>query len=135
MFLLKQGDNNFCLYYWPVAGFDCKPLVHHSGPARLGSRPGLRPGAGPSLHKVHFGTRLKQGSEKGCCAPISQGRPGVHRVQSSPRLSIYPDISVAQMRAVLIQGDKGGVEKLFIGEAPKPTPSANEVLVGVRSRL
>ena len=33
------------------------------------------------------------------------------------------------MRAVLIKDGKGPVENLYIGEAPKPTPGQDEVLV------
>ena len=35
------------------------------------------------------------------------------------------------MRAVLIKDGKGPAENLYIGEAPKPTPAAGEVLVQV----
>ena len=39
------------------------------------------------------------------------------------------------MRAVLIKGGSGGIESLFIGSTPKPTPSVGEVLVKVRCIL
>lgn len=35
------------------------------------------------------------------------------------------------MRAVLIKDGKGSVENLYLGEAPKPSPKPNEVLVKV----
>lgn len=35
------------------------------------------------------------------------------------------------MRAVLIKDGKGPVENLYLGEAPKPAPKPNEVLVKV----
>jgi NADPH:quinone reductase-like Zn-dependent oxidoreductase len=35
------------------------------------------------------------------------------------------------MRAVLVKGGAGGVENLFIGDAPKPAPTAGQVLVKV----
>lgn len=38
------------------------------------------------------------------------------------------------MRAVLIKDGKGPVENLYLGEAPKPTPKQNEVLVKVSSQ-
>jgi len=37
------------------------------------------------------------------------------------------------MRAVLVKGGKGGIEDLHIGEAPKPSPSADEVLVEIKA--
>ncbi|KZT35055.1 quinone oxidoreductase putative [Sistotremastrum suecicum HHB10207 ss-3] len=37
------------------------------------------------------------------------------------------------MRAVLIKGGKGPVENLFIGNAPKPSPSAQQVLVKIKA--
>lgn len=40
---------------------------------------------------------------------------------------------MSQMRAVLIRDGKGPAENLYIGEAPKPTPNANQVLVKVRA--
>ncbi|KAF8531976.1 quinone oxidoreductase [Gautieria morchelliformis] len=40
---------------------------------------------------------------------------------------------MSQMRAVLVKGGAGGIKDLFIGEAPKPVPLANEVLVKVKA--
>ena len=36
-----------------------------------------------------------------------------------------------QMRAILIKNDKGPVENLYLGEAPKPEPRLGEVVVKV----
>lgn len=38
---------------------------------------------------------------------------------------------MAQMRAVLVKNGAGGVENLHIGEIPKPSPAAGQVLVKV----
>lgn len=38
---------------------------------------------------------------------------------------------MAQMRAVLVKNGAGGVENLYIGEAPKPNPAAGQVVVKV----
>lgn len=38
---------------------------------------------------------------------------------------------MSQMRAVLVKGDKGGAENLYIGETQKPVPKPGEVLVKV----
>lgn len=38
---------------------------------------------------------------------------------------------MAQMRAVLVKNGAGGVENLHIGETPKPSPAAGQVLVKV----
>lgn len=35
------------------------------------------------------------------------------------------------MRAVQIKDDKGPIENLYLGKAPKPIPKANEVLIKV----
>ncbi|KIJ45959.1 hypothetical protein M422DRAFT_74960 [Sphaerobolus stellatus SS14] len=40
---------------------------------------------------------------------------------------------MSQMRAVLIKDGIGGVENLYIGEIPKPTPKATEVLIKVKA--
>jgi hypothetical protein len=40
--------------------------------------------------------------------------------------------AMTQMRAVLIKGGKGPLENLFLGDAPKPSPGAGEVIVKVR---
>ncbi|KAF8529292.1 quinone oxidoreductase [Hysterangium stoloniferum] len=37
------------------------------------------------------------------------------------------------MRAVLIKGGSGGIDSLYIGDAPKPTPSSKQVLVKVKA--
>jgi NADPH:quinone reductase-like Zn-dependent oxidoreductase len=39
---------------------------------------------------------------------------------------------MSQMRAVLIKDGKGPIENLYLGEAPKPEPGPNQVLVKVR---
>lgn len=36
-----------------------------------------------------------------------------------------------RMRAVLVKNGAGGVENLYIGETPKPSPAAGQVLVKV----
>lgn len=38
---------------------------------------------------------------------------------------------MAQMRAVLVKNGAGGVENLYIGETPKPSPAAGQVVVKV----
>jgi len=38
-----------------------------------------------------------------------------------------------QMRAVLIKDDKGPVENLYLGEAPKPSPAAGQILVKIKA--
>lgn len=39
--------------------------------------------------------------------------------------------NMSSMRAVLIKDGKGPIENLYIGETPKPTPGAGQVIVKV----
>jgi NADPH:quinone reductase-like Zn-dependent oxidoreductase len=39
---------------------------------------------------------------------------------------------MAHMRAILIKGDQGPIENLYVGQTPKPVPGEGEVLVKVR---
>jgi hypothetical protein len=51
--------------------------------------------------------------------------PGILQAQLGPHLSL-------NMRAVLVDNNRQGAEKLYVGEAPTPKPNEGEVLVKVR---
>jgi NADPH:quinone reductase-like Zn-dependent oxidoreductase len=42
---------------------------------------------------------------------------------------VNQDVNMAQMRAVLIRDGKGPADNLYIGNAPKPNPGSEQVLV------